>query len=258
SPDILTGRITDPQSLNPYIYCEGNPVIYVDPTGYKNFQVQQAKRLFENMSYADLYAKYITLEGQIQNEAAILNGEYAWYHKNTASGKLSLYEGQLKVVNELLIIAGGYTEGEKEYARLTLDELIAEEENYDFELAFNAVAGGGGTRIVGGTGKAAGLVGKDFENFLVKQLGGKGRFKAGGREFDGAIDNRWYEAKSGKYWEMVASSKQKLNKFKSDMGQRLRIARENNATYELHSNTAIPPSVTAWLDKMGIKYTEWQ
>ena len=34
SPDILTGKITDPQSLNPYVYCEGNPVIFIDPTGY--------------------------------------------------------------------------------------------------------------------------------------------------------------------------------------------------------------------------------
>ncbi len=33
SPDTITGQITNPQSQNLYVYCEGNPVNYVDPTG---------------------------------------------------------------------------------------------------------------------------------------------------------------------------------------------------------------------------------
>lgn len=40
------------------------------------------------------------------------------------------------------------------------------------------------------------------------------------------------------------------------MGDRLRIATENGATYELFSNTLIPNSIKQWLDKKGIKYTE--
>ncbi|MHB1042661.1 MAG: DUF7948 domain-containing protein [Eubacteriales bacterium] len=34
SPDTLTGYVTNPQSQNLYTYCEGNPVMYVDPTGH--------------------------------------------------------------------------------------------------------------------------------------------------------------------------------------------------------------------------------
>lgn len=40
-----------------------------------------------------------------------------------------------------------------------------------------------------------GVIGKDFEDFLVKKLGGKGRFKVKGGEFDGAVGNVRYESK---------------------------------------------------------------
>ena len=43
---------------------------------------------------------------------------------------------------------------------------------------------------------------------------------------------------------------------KSDMGDRLRIATENGATYEIFSNTPIPESVKQWLTKKGITFTE--
>ena len=55
---------------------------------------------------------------------------------------------------------------------------------------------------------------------------------------------------------MLENDPNKLAKFKSDMGDRLRIARENGATYELFSNTPIPDSIKRWLTKKGIKYTE--
>lgn len=85
------------------------------------------------------------------------------------------------------------------------------------------------------------LIGRDFEIFLAKQLGGRDSFKVDGREFDGAAGSRWYEAKSGEYWDMVMSNERNLNNFKSDMGDRMAIARKNNATYELHSNTPFQP-----------------
>jgi len=40
------------------------------------------------------------------------------------------------------------------------------------------------------------------------------------------------------------------------MGDRLRIAKENDATYELFSNTPIPESIKVWLRKKGIPFTE--
>lgn len=55
---------------------------------------------------------------------------------------------------------------------------------------------------------------------------------------------------------MLEENPNKLAKFKSDMGNGLRIARENGATYEIFSNTPIPESIKQWLTKKGISYTE--
>ncbi len=45
-----------------------------------------------------------------------------------------------------------------------------------------------------------------------------------------------------------------MDKFKTAMGE---IAQDNGATYELHSNTAIPEEIKSWLTKKGIPFTEW-
>ncbi len=108
----------------------------------------------------------------------------------------------------------------------------------------------------GGVTSPKGLIGRDFEDYLTKTIGGNGSFSVEGREFDGGVGNRWWEAKSGQYWELLEGNPNKLVKFKSDMGDRLRIAMENGATYELFSNTPIPDSIKQWLDKKRIKYTE--
>lgn len=104
---------------------------------------------------------------------------------------------------------------------------------------------------------AKGLIGHDFEDYLTDVIGGSGSFSVGGRDFDGGVDNRWWEAKSGNYWKMLEENPSKLAKFKSDMGDRLRIATENGATYELFSNTPIPESIKQWLTKKGIPFTEF-
>ena len=103
---------------------------------------------------------------------------------------------------------------------------------------------------------AKGLIGHDFEDYLSKTIGGEGSFSVGGRDFDGGIGNRWWEAKSGNYWSMLEENPNKLAKFKSDMGDRLKIATENGATYEIFSNTQIPESIKQWLTKKGITFTE--
>ncbi|MCU6752019.1 RHS repeat domain-containing protein [Bovifimicola ammoniilytica] len=108
----------------------------------------------------------------------------------------------------------------------------------------------------GSINSANGLIGHDFEEYLTKKIGGNGSFSAGGRDFDGGISNRWWEAKSGQYWDMLENNPNKLAKFKSDMGDRLRIATQNNASYEIFSNTPIPNSIKMWLTKKGIHYTE--
>ncbi|MGI9279809.1 MAG: hypothetical protein ACR2PX_09275, partial [Endozoicomonas sp.] len=105
-------------------------------------------------------------------------------------------------------------------------------------------------------GHADGLIGKDFEDHLVEYLEGKGSFKAGGREFDGTIGSRWYEAKSGNYWKDQCQEGPQFEKFKSDMGRRKSIAEQNGTTYELYTNSKIPEYVKKYLDRKGIPYTE--
>ena len=91
---------------------------------------------------------------------------------------------------------------------------------------------------------------------MKQKYGGTGSFSVGGRQFDGAIGNTWYEAKSGEFWEMLLSSAKKLEDFKTSMGHRLSIARANGASYELFSNSVIPQTIKDWLTKKGIKFTE--
>lgn len=107
-----------------------------------------------------------------------------------------------------------------------------------------------------GCESAQGLIGTDFEDYLVKIMNGEKSFSVEGREFDGRVGNRWWEAKSGKYWERLENNIREFDKFKSDMGNRLDIAIRNGATYELFLNTPIPKIVKEWLMKKGIVYTE--
>jgi len=129
----------------------------------------------------------------------------------------------------------------------------------DAGKAANAVEGRDAAKTAnaaGGTNSPKGLIGHDFEDWLTENIGGDGSFSKGGRDFDGGSGNRWWEAKSGQYWDMLEDEPKKLLKFKSDMGHRLNIAKQNGATYELFSNTPIPQSIKDWLTKKGIPFTE--
>ncbi|WP_179300364.1 hypothetical protein, partial [Snodgrassella alvi] len=112
-----------------------------------------------------------------------------------------------------------------------------------------------------GTTSAQGLIGKDFENYLHQTLGGKGSFKNQGREFDGAYgpnNSIWYEAKSGRYWQDHAQAGSKgFEKFKSDVGSHASIAKQNGASFEVHSNTPIPQHVKDWLTSKNIPFKEY-
>ncbi len=106
---------------------------------------------------------------------------------------------------------------------------------------------------------AKGLIGKDFENFLTKNLPNASTgFSKGGRDFDASYNSGtiWVEAKSGRYWEEQLSNSAGIEKFKSDMGSRLKIASDNSAKYELFSNTSIPNFIKTWLESKGIKFFE--
>jgi hypothetical protein len=98
--------------------------------------------------------------------------------------------------------------------------------------------------------------GRLFEEQLQERFGGTGSFKVDGREFDGAFENIWYEAKSGQYWDVLTSSTAKLEDFKSAMGQRLNIAKQHGAQLKLFSNSPIPQFIKDWLTKKGIEFLE--
>ena len=106
---------------------------------------------------------------------------------------------------------------------------------------------------------AKGLVGHDFEAYLHQTIGGESQYIKGstaGRDFDGVFGTRWYEAKSGNYWNKLLQDKSIERKFKQKMAEGLKIAQEHGATYELFSNTPIPDSIKEWLTKKGIPFTE--
>jgi hypothetical protein len=98
--------------------------------------------------------------------------------------------------------------------------------------------------------------GRLFEEQLQERFGGTGSFKVDGREFDGAFENIWYEAKSGRYWDVLTNSTEKLEDFKSAMGQRLNIAKQHGAQLKLFSNSPIPQFIKDWLTKKGIEFLE--
>ncbi len=106
---------------------------------------------------------------------------------------------------------------------------------------------------------AKGLIGHDFEHYLHKVIGGESKYIKGstaGRDFDGVFGNRWYEAKSGNYWNKLLQNKSMELNFKQKMSEGLKIAQENGASYELFSNSPIPDSIKKWLTKKGIPFTE--
>ncbi|MEU6080008.1 RHS repeat-associated core domain-containing protein [Streptomyces sp. NPDC047108] len=111
-----------------------------------------------------------------------------------------------------------------------------------------------------GSGRAAQEGGAAYEDFLVGKLGGRGSFKSGGREFDGAYVQEgaqaetWYEAKSGRFWHTAMNRPKVMEKFRGNVGDARRIANEGGAEFAVISENSIPASVSAWLDKKGIAY----
>lgn len=47
-----------------------------------------------------------------------------------------------------------------------------------------------------------------------------------------------------------------LETFKSDVGAHARIAKDNDASFEVHSNTTIPEHFKVWLTSKGIPFRE--
>ncbi|TEB10867.1 RHS repeat-associated core domain-containing protein [Pelotomaculum propionicicum] len=153
SQDTFQGKLNDPLSQNRYAYCGNNPVLFVDPTG----NVTICELPWSNMGYEELYELYKTLQDQIENEQVILNGDYEWWQKEIAEFRLQEFQKNYRVINELLIIKGDYSQEEKDFASLTLDNIDKEEFEKSSQIVLG-LYGGKGSKLVKGTGKAAGSI----------------------------------------------------------------------------------------------------
>ncbi|SFK16906.1 Haemagluttinin repeat-containing protein, partial [Pseudovibrio ascidiaceicola] len=111
------------------------------------------------------------------------------------------------------------------------------------------------------------LVGKAFEEFLQRTLNngrevGVKKTPYSSRDIDASYTDDfgrevWVEAKSGEYWNYIASDDAAMNKFKSDMARGKQVADYHMKAYELHSNTPVPQKLKSWLLKKGISVFEY-
>ncbi len=279
--DTFEGEVKNLQSLNLYVYAENNPLVYVDSSGHfaiipllmkagangaADLMLQAAMNYFFNSeTQGDISASFGAVNWWQVGRSAV-EGLIPW---KTPGGRL----GRAAATAVGDVLTNALNQGSNYTAQRALQ---------DFGIGFiGDLAGGGlgelvtkyGIKSVSSglkkmgfdslavynlTGTAKGLIGSDFEEFLTQKLRVTGSFKVGGREFDGSFGNIWWEAKSGSYWDMLLSDSKALNKFKSDMGDRLNIAKQNGAIYVLNSNSPIPQNIRDWLKNKGIGFTEWR
>ncbi|SET91941.1 RHS repeat domain-containing protein [Lacrimispora sphenoides] len=229
-------EITDPLSLNKYTYCHNNPIVYNDPTGHLPFLVLAGLAGLAAGAIAGGISSAI--QGKFSLEATVQGAAIGSTVGLTGGAGLAYGVTGSALASTGAVASGlgfGVATGFEQARQLLQSQQM---------------------RAIEGAGTAKGLIGKDFEDFLTKKIGGYGSFSIGGRDFDGGLGNRWWEAKSGQYWNMLESNPNNVLKFKSDMGDRLKIAIDNGATYELFSNTSIPQTIKDWLTKKGIPFTE--
>lgn len=108
SPDTLIGQVTNPQSQNRYMYCEGNPANYIDPTGHGIFfstPYGDAIDKCYGKDYGQLYEDRINVLNSMQNEIDIIYGDYKDdFAVHKARQELERLYASYLVINEYLII----------------------------------------------------------------------------------------------------------------------------------------------------------
>ncbi|MEU1906527.1 PrsW family glutamic-type intramembrane protease [Streptomyces hygroscopicus] len=116
-----------------------------------------------------------------------------------------------------------------------------------------------GANAAESSGEARVKRGRAYEDYLQEKLGGDGAFKEGRRQFDGSFTREdgtevWYEAKSGKYWELANRDPKVMSKFKANLGEARQIAEMNGKDFSLISEEPIPEDVIRWLSKKKITW----
>jgi RHS repeat-associated protein len=257
SPDSIVPDPSDPQSLNRYSYVRNNPLIHVDPDGHEDsdFSVTPG-------GFGDSGGFSFSVFG------LNVNVNFEFMNNYTITGQLQKNSPQ--IVHDSANAIGSVFEGRDNLLRMigfnqnNINAVDAYMPFMAIPAAMRKVSKAAERKVAAlavdakAAEAASGLIGKDFEAFLNRNLGGNGSFKVGGREFDGGNGTRWWEAKSGQYWNMIENNTKEMAYFKSTMGERLSIAGQNGATFELHSNTPIPGGIQEWLTRKGIPFTEWK
>ncbi|WP_190239979.1 DUF6531 domain-containing protein [Pelotomaculum schinkii] len=197
SPDTLTGQVTNPQSQNRYIYCEGNPVNFIDPSGHDWIRAQYFMSELAGLHYDDLYDVYKNLEEDISYDG--------WSQSDLEDLTL-----QFRIANELLIIRGDpvyYDQDEKDEAKITLAGIMDEEnEKEEQKLLLASILVMGRTIGYDGSGKAGSKVpsqllrGMDFEEIVLQEQAiTKNLTKIGNSIPDSLINGRIIEVKDVNY-----------------------------------------------------------
>ena len=252
-------------SLSVYQYASNSPIAHVD---YDGLEAMFFMLIWDKESSTCQLATHKTLDAKLETWFGTVN-----FNRNNSSYVFGTdghwhevpKEWECKSLNTI----GNQAEVEKTINSWKQSDMVYEAvvfgENLQ-KIGQRAELAIGLALLIDGVAKVTfkgvqSLRGKGYEDFLSKNLkGGTKGFKSGGRDFDGSyMDGKssvWYEAKSGNYWEKITSSQKGLDKFKSDMGARLKIAKDNKVEYQLFSNSPIPDKVKNFLDTKGIKYFE--
>ncbi|MGW1142842.1 RHS repeat-associated core domain-containing protein, partial [Streptomyces zhihengii] len=126
-------------------------------------------------------------------------------------------------------------------------------------LGKSILKGNGGAKPNSSRGAAVQQNGARYEEFLVNRFGGTGGFKVDRRQFDGSYPRPgdrgvWYEAKAGKFWELVNTKPGKMESWKGITGDAKRVANDAGAEYRIVSEVELPDNIAAWLTKKNIEW----
>lgn len=257
---------TDPWTSNRYAFTGGNPITGIELDGHD---------FWDDLSRATAFGADPASAGSILAHGAEAAAGWAAMMGGVASafgGGAACLTGVGCVVGApaIAVGAGAVTAG------ATAAGLGASGLLNDIRHIVQAAAGGGtessssettgksssagNEEVAKSKGQLAQEGGQDYERFLWEKFGHEGDFKVGKRQFDGkhfeGDVETWYEAKSGGFWNRVLNSSKEMDTFKGKMGEAVKIARENNAKFEIVSEKLIPETVKNWLTKKGIPFRE--
>lgn len=277
--------------LSPYNYVVGNPILLVDPNGRNPILFAILRRVYEgdiaegimedlgidpNSTAGQAFQlihgvmEVNDLEGALRG----MGGKAVDYYETI----VNVGRGNIDASDAMRLLVAPFFTGDERA------EQLARLQEGDLRVIGNLL-GEGGVAVAGGAvsmrggavrgrqvrtsnqpakpkpksvdwapGEFARVKGALYELHVAKKVGAsKGGFTSGGKQFDGAYGDVWYEAKSGQFWDVAS---QNVGKWKSKFGDYIRGAKDNGKTWEIYSENEIPQVFKDYFDKQGIKYHE--